>query len=154
MSPHRAKVDHLDESWVNRGLFDPPPFSESLPDHLLRVELNFYRRSGGSPNNIGGFKGQPADVPVLVTHGHAELHEGQGLLADNLSIGAVKRHYELFIPVPRTDEGVIDLDHVPKKGDRVWWYDALGRRLDQPVMEVAAPEGTADHLEISTDEFE
>ena len=60
----------------------------------------------------------------------------------------MRRHYSIILPIPE------DLSKVPRKGDRVWWYDDLGTRRDVALRSVDSPEGVADHLEITSEEFE
>ncbi len=154
---HRAHRDHLDDGWTRSALTDPYPFGESLPDEWLDVELNFYRRTGGTANSIGGFKGRGAPLAYLICNGKAEIEQDAGIVGNaggeaGATIGNfVSRHYSILIPmpgVPGNDEGF------PRKGDRVWWYDAVGRRIDVPLKAVDVPEGLADHIEIISEDFE
>jgi len=144
----RADRDGLDHSWARSGLSDPPPFGESLPPEWLDVELNFYRRTGGSQNDIGGFKGTAAPVNFLVILGHMDLEVDSGLLNEQELGIFVRRHYVGQCLIPD------DLANLPRKGDRVWWIDPLGRRIDVAIRSVDSPEGLRDHLEIESEEFE
>lgn len=140
----------LDRAWVRRALVSPPPFGESLPDVWSETEFNFYRRTDTTQNRIGGFAGAGVENNYLICNGHAEVVERTADIITDVQRGGnmVRRHYNLFIPVP-DDTGLL-----PRKGDRVWFYDGIGRRIDLALDYVDLPEGTADHVEITTVEFE
>jgi hypothetical protein len=144
----RADRDGLEDSWPRVGLSSVPDWAASLPPEWLDVELNFYRETAGGANTIGGFKGHGAKDNYLVTPGHVDLQTDSGFENDLTSGILIRRHYEGVFPVPA------DLSKVPKKGDRVWWIDALGRRIDTPLRQVDSPEGLRDHLEFESEEFE
>lgn len=141
----------IDRAWVRRPLVSPAPWGESLPDVWLETELNFYRRTDTTQNRIGGFAGSGVPNNYLIINGHAEVAERTGLSIGGEQPGGgtiVRRHYNIFIPVPG-DTGLL-----PRAGDRVWFYDGLGRRIDVALEYVTPPEGIRDHIEISTAEFE
>lgn len=148
---HRAFRDDLDHGWTRSPLTDPYPWGASLPDEWMSVELNFYRMTSSTANDIGGFKGSGVASNYLIINGHAELLTDAGMpdIGQVQAVGAfIARHYEIIMPIPS------NLSTVPLKGDRVWWYDAIGRRIDVALRSVDVPEGLADHIEISSDEFE
>ena len=157
---HRAHRDHLDHGWTRSPLTDPPPWGESLPDEWLDVELNFYRRTGGTANTIGGFQGRGTNQNYLICHGKAEMETDTDVITTSGGgggeVGSFKtRHYTIFV---RTEsvrvDGAVSHDLLPKKGDRVWWYDAIGRRIDVAIHSVDIPEGLADHIEIISEDIE
>lgn len=142
-------MTELMRSWTRRGWGNPTPrWGESIPRLWADTELHFYRREVAG-NGIGGFNaGVPGDL--LVIWAHVEIEEvlyGRDLIASEGLTTLERRRYALYFAVPAVAEAT------PRKGDRVWFIDALGTRVDLAVRGVDTPENVGDHIEVTTEDY-
>jgi hypothetical protein len=136
-------------SWARRGFDHPSPWGESVPDDWADTEFHFYTNVvNPTPNAVGGLSGLDSEELVATLRGRAELVQASGVLVE-AGAPLLRRYYNLFIALPLPDGQAM-----PNKGHRVWWDDALGRKVDVAVDIVDVPQNIVDHLEIRTEEVE
>lgn len=140
----------LNRSWLRRGLTSPAPWAKSVPDLHAETLVTFYR-TGSADNGFGGFGRDGATITFLETNCNVSLMTESGLTNDRETLGGiVRRFYDVLMDIPED----FDFDLLPRKGDRMTFTDAAGRRVDVAIARCDLPEGLADHVEIESVEFE
>lgn len=138
----------LHRSWLLRGAMSPTPrWGKSMSGLLEETEVTFLR-AGSGLNAMGGFEGNDAGVAeYLVAMCHVELEEHSVPITEP-SVGyMLKRFYWLSMAIPDS------ADHIPRQYDRVRFTDAAGRPVDLSLQTADMPEGVADHIEMTTEDW-
>jgi hypothetical protein len=140
----------FDRGWTRRAYASPPPFARSVPTNLQETYVLIERRVL-SLNDVGGFGGSDWQT-VYSGPCHAEHHQDDiptftgSPTVDVLGV-TIKHWYEIFMDIPD------DPAQMPQKRDRATFSDGYEVHV-LPLDHVELPDGTVDHLEILTEEYE
>jgi hypothetical protein len=145
-----------ERSWLGRGTFSPSPWGRTMHAILKETSVEFLRPPI-TKDNTGAFKGgKPATYMTLWCHVDLQIDPAGDISKDNrglpgTSIAPIQRRNYLIM-VDLAD--VTDPALYPKQFDRARFTDQLGVTRDLKLINVDAPGGQADHIEIQTEDFE
>lgn len=138
----------VQRSWLARGEFNPSPrWGRTGHAIMYETQVTFFRRAPAKDQS-GGFKGTAtADFYTVMAHVELDTESvTEGSITGIVGIGQ-RRHYWVQMDLPA------DTDDIPSKGDRMRFTDATGADIDVAIDEVDIPEGTLDHVEITTEDI-
>lgn len=125
--------------------------------HAILKETSVqFLRPALSKDNTGAFKGgAPVAYMTLWCHVDIQIDPAGDISKDNrglpgTSIAPIQRRNYLIM-VDLTD---VDPTLYPKQLDRARFTDQLGVVRDLKLVNIDAPGGQADHIEIQTEDFE